>query len=321
MCSVEKQHHNRKICRSTVLSNQKIRECYYRLILELEPAAAEIFGSVIPGQFAMLDLTHVSLPDEENIPEHLQESVKRQLILRRPFSFSDVSVIRRGNGEQVVQLSIMYCVLGPSTVRMTGLSRGDKVSVLGPLGNGFQIKPEKELAILIAGGMGSPPILHLTSVLISKFPSIKVLIFAGSKNFDSMPFTIEINNKTGPVVEEFQQLNVNYFLSTDDGSVGFKGYVTNCAENWLEKSNIEPKKTIVYACGPELMLAATAKLSGKYNIDCQVSMERMMACGIGVCQSCAIEHKADTEGQTEYRLCCQDGPVFDAQNVVFGCES
>ena len=319
MCSVEKPHHNKRICMATVLGNHKIRECYYRLLLELEPSFTELFGSVIPGQFAMLDLTHASLPPQEVIPEHLKDAVKRQLILRRPFSFSDVSIYQGTNG-QVVQLSIMYCVLGPSTVRMTGLSRGDKVSILGPLGNGFQILSEKETSILIAGGMGSPPIIHLASVLKSRFPNMQILIFAGAKNYDSMPLTIQINNKTGPVAEEFQQLNVTYFLSTDDGSLGHKGFVTNCVENWLGKNTFDPKSTIFYACGPEAMLAATAKLAGKYDIDCQVSMERMMACGIGVCQSCAIEQKSQTEGQTEYRLCCQDGPVFNAKNIVFGGE-
>jgi dihydroorotate dehydrogenase electron transfer subunit len=319
MCSPKNARNPKGSYWATVVSNQLIKECYYRLFLELEPSASTLFGSVIPGQFAMFDLTETSLPVNENIPDPLRDTVKRHLILRRPFSFSDVCVVQRPEG-QVVQLSVMYCVLGPSTVRMTTLSRGDKISVLGPLGNGFQVRENKEVAILIAGGMGSPPILHLASVLKSRFAGMKVMVFAGAKNYDSMPFTIEINNKTGPVVEEFQQINVNYCLSTDDGSMGFKGYVTNAVENWLIKNPLEANKTIIYACGPEAMLAATAKLSVKYDIDCQVSMERMMACGIGVCQSCAIEQKTAIEGQTEYRLCCQDGPVFDAKNVFFGSE-
>jgi dihydroorotate dehydrogenase electron transfer subunit len=304
---------------ATVVCNQKIKECYYRLIVELEPAATPLFGDVIPGQFAMLDLTQTSLPAAENIPDHLKDAVKRQLVLRRPFSFSDVCIQQRPEGK-VVQLTIMYCVLGPSTVRMISLTRGDKISILGPLGNGFQIQENKEVAILIAGGMGSPPILHLAGVLKNRFERMKVVVFCGAKSYDSMPFTIEIDNKTGPVVEEFQQINVNYYLSTDNGSMGFKGYVTQCVEGWLVKNPIDTQKTVIYSCGPEPMLAATAKLAGKYDIDCQVSMERMMACGIGVCQSCAIEQKTDIEGQSEYRLCCQDGPVFDARKVFFGNE-
>lgn len=305
---------------ATVLSNQQIRACFYRLIVALEPAATGVFGSVNPGQFAMLDLTEASLPCAESIPDPLKDTAKRQLILRRPFSFSDVS-IRQGPAGTVVQLEIMYCVLGPATVRMTGLSKGDKISLLGPLGNGFQIQPQKELAILIAGGMGAPPLVHLAGVLKTRFPAMRVIIFVGAKTCENLPFTIHIGNKTGLVIEEFQQLNVvSCYVATDDGSAGFKGYITGCVEDWLAKNQWTADKTVFYACGPEGMLAAAAGLARKYRVDCQVSMERMMACGIGLCQSCAVEHKTGAEGQTEYRLCCQDGPVFDATNVVFNNE-
>jgi dihydroorotate dehydrogenase electron transfer subunit len=305
---------------ATVLSNQQIRTCYYRLALELEPAATAAFFSVNPGQFAMLDLTEASLPQTENIPDSLKDTAKRQLILRRPFSFSDVS-IRQGPAGSVVRLEIMYCVLGPATVRMTGLSDGNKIRLLGPLGNGFQIQPQKELAILIAGGMGAPPLVHLAGVLKMRFPAMRVIIFVGAKSCESLPFTIHIGNKTGLVLEEFQQLNVvSCYVATDDGSAGFKGYITDCVEGWLAKNDWMADKTVFYACGPEGMLAAAAGLARKHGIDCQVSMERMMACGIGLCQSCAVEHKSGAEGQTEYHLCCQDGPVFDAANVVFGNE-
>jgi dihydroorotate dehydrogenase electron transfer subunit len=287
MNTKEKTHHAKGIFWASVLENQRIKECYYRLILELEHSATDSFCSVAAGQFAMLDLTQTSLPAPEHIADNLKDAAKRQIILRRPFSFSDVSVYNGSEGK-TVRLSIMYCVLGPSTVRMTQLSGGDKISVLGPLGNGFQMPQKKDAAILIAGGMGSPPIIHLAGILKSRFPEMKTVVFAGAKDYESMPFTIEINNKTGPVAQEFQQLNVNHFFSTDNGSLGFKGYVTNAVENWLIKNPLEAQKAIIYACGPEVMLAATARLAGKYNI--------------------------------EYRLCCQDGPVFDARKVVFGGE-
>ncbi|MBN2513529.1 MAG: dihydroorotate dehydrogenase electron transfer subunit [Sedimentisphaerales bacterium] len=265
----------------------------------------------------MLDLTQTALPAQEKIPDSLKDTVKRQLILRRPFSFSDVSVGQGENGP-VVKLEIMYCVLGPSTVRMTSLSKGDKINVLGPLGNGFNILPDKELSILIAGGMGAPPLLHMASVL--KKLSTKVLVFAGARSCDDLPFTIRIGNITGLVLEEFWQLGVDCQIATDDGSAGFKGYVTACAEKWLSQNTWNPEKTAIYACGPEVMLAEAAKLAFKHNVPCQVSMERMMACGIGLCQSCAIEHKTAQPQQTEYKLCCKEGPVFDARDVVFSKE-
>lgn len=304
---------------ATVLSNQQIRTCYYRLILELEPAATPSFSVMSPGQFAMLDLTQVALPARDQIPPALQDTVKRQLLLRRPFSFSDMSISRSEFGN-LVKLEILYCVLGPSTVRMTSLSKGDKVNLLGPLGNGFQLPVQKDLAILLAGGMGAPPLLHLASVIKSQQPQCRIVVFAGSKNCDHLPFTVRIGNKTGIALEEFEQINVPCHITTDDGSAGFKGFVTTCAEQWLDKNPFLATKTIIYACGPEPMLEAAAKLAIKYGIDCQVSMERMMACGIGLCQSCAIEHKTPKSEQTEYHLCCQDGPVFDGRQIVFSKE-
>jgi dihydroorotate dehydrogenase electron transfer subunit len=320
MGSLIKSNRSKGAFWATVLSNQQIRGRYYRLILELEPSATETFGSVIPGQFAMLDLTQTPLPPLETIAAPLKDTARRQIILRRPFSFSDVS-IRQGSDGRVVRLEIMYCVLGPSTVRMTSLAKGDKINLLGPLGNGFQLQPSKELAILIAGGMGAPPLVHLASVLKSRFTGMKVMVFAGAKSRDNLPFTIRTDGRTSSILEEFQQLNVNdCYVATDDGSAGFKGYATSCLEEWLSRNPWKAEKTILYACGPEIMLAAAARLAQKHHIDCQVSMERIMACGIGVCQSCAIEYKTGSEGQTEYRLCCQDGPVFDAKDVVFGGE-
>lgn len=313
----DKQSQAKGMFWATVLSNQQIRTCYNRLIIELGSEAVPFFQSVVPGQFVMLDLTQTALPAQEKIPNDLKDAVRRQLILRRPFSFSDVSVSQGENGP-VVKLEIMYCVLGPSTVRMTSLSKGDKINVLGPLGNGFNILPDKELSILIAGGMGAPPLLHLASVL-KKQPT-RICVFAGAKSCDNLPFTIRIGNITGLVLEEFWQLGVDCHIATDDGSAGFKGYVTECVEQWLSKNQWDPAKTAIYACGPEVMLAATARLAFKHNLPCQVSMERMMACGIGLCQSCAIEHKTPQPQQTEYKLCCKEGPVFDARDVVFSKE-
>jgi len=203
---------------------------------------------------------------------------------------------------------------------LTSLAAGDTVSILGPLGNGFTIADDKKYAIMLAGGMGSPPLIHLASYLKSQHPHIQTTVFAGARSIEHLPFTLRIGNKTGLVLEEFQQLNVECHVATDDGSAGFKGYVTACTEKWLLERNIPLSDVIIYACGPEPMLAAAAKLSAKYQIPCQVSMERLMACGIGLCQSCAVECKEGDSPDTHYHLCCKDGPVFDARQVVFNKE-
>jgi len=118
-------------------------------------------------------------------------------------------------------------------------------------------------------------------------------------------------------VPEFAKYGIESILATDDGSAGYHGLVTDCLTEWLEKSDLPIDDIIICACGPEPMLASVAKIAAEKNIDCQVSMERRMACGIGLCQSCAVECKVPGSNETIYKMCCQDGPVFDAREVVF----
>lgn len=298
-----------------VLSNQQIRKCYYRLNLQFDALGSSLFANVRPGQFLELDLSHLQLPKREDIPEHLKESVDKHILLRRPFSFSDV-IISREKTDLYVRVEILYCVLGPSTLRMTSLKSRDRLNVLGPLGNGFSIPQGLSQAILIAGGMGSPPILHLASYLKQHHPDTQIISFVGAKTCEDLPFTVRIGNVKGLALEEFEMIQVPSQISTDDGSAGFRGFVTDQARHWIQSSTLNPATTVIYACGPEPMLAATARLAADFALPCQISMERMMACGIGLCQSCAVEVRAGDK-ETEYRLCCKDGPVFDSKNIVF----
>jgi dihydroorotate dehydrogenase electron transfer subunit len=303
------------IFQANVLSNQQIRQCYYRIILEFDPTGSELFRNVLPGQFLELDLSRISLPESTRIPEHLRNVSQRQVLLRRPFSFSDV-MISRDKKETSVKVESLYCVLGPATVRMMSLKSDDTINVMGPLGNGFSIPDGLSQAILIAGGMGSPPILHLASYLKQHYPECRPVCFVGAKTCEDLPFTVRLGNQTGVVLEEFEIIRVPSFVATDDGSAGYRGFVTDNARHWIEKNPIDPAATAIFACGPEPMLASAALLAENYRLPCQVSMERMMACGIGLCQSCAVETKSDS-GETKYRLCCKDGPVFNANEVIF----
>ena len=298
-----------------VLSNQQIRHCYYRLNLQFDACGSRLFQHVVPGQFLQLDLSSVSQPDYKQIPEYLKDASARGVMLRRPFSFSDVVVTPSSDGP-TVKVEILYCVLGPATIRMMSLKKGDNVSVLGPLGNGFSIPENLTDALLIAGGMGSPPILHLAGHLKRLYPNMNIVSFVGAKNCEDLPFTVKIGNFKGLVLEEFELIRVPSYIATDDGSAGFDGYVTDCMRHWLEKNPVDTSRTMVYSCGPEPMLASTTRLAQGYSLPCQVSMERMMACGIGLCQSRAVETKA-AQNHTEYQLCCKNGPVFDAEKVVF----
>ncbi len=303
------------VFQAEILSNQQIRHCYYRLNLRFDPYGSRLFQHVTPGRFLELDLHSVSLPESRQIPDHLKDAAGKPVLLRRPFSFSDVVVTPSSEGP-CVKVEILYCVLGPATVRMMSLKKGDTVSVLGPLGNGFTIPDNITDALLVAGGMGSPPILHLAGYLKRHYPAINTVCFVGARNCDDLPFTVKIGNFKGLILEEFELIGAPSHIATDDGSAGFDGYVTDCLRHWLEKNPVAPASTAMFACGPEAMLASTARLAKDLAIPCQISMERMMACGIGLCQSCAVQEKTDDD-QTKYKLCCKDGPVFDADKVIF----
>jgi dihydroorotate dehydrogenase electron transfer subunit len=297
-----------------VTANRRIGECFYKLSIEFENDAAKVFADTKPGQFAELDLADTALPSEENIPEELRYAAGRKIILRRPFSFCDVSV--RGNKTAVV---ILYCVVGPSTLRMTTLAGGDILSVIGPLGNGFHVPEGKKKAVLVAGGMGAAPLLHLVKILIENHPDIEITALVGAKTVKDFPFEAnaeKTDGKTGLSIPELVKYKIKSIVTTDDGSAGEKGFVTDCLAKWLDKDE-QPETIIIYGCGPETMLAKVAQIAKKKKIDCQISMERRMACGIGLCQSCAVECRSQETSENIYKMCCKDGPVFEAKEVVF----
>jgi dihydroorotate dehydrogenase electron transfer subunit len=285
-----------------VRANTQKGKFFYRLDLKFSGQAAKSFAKTIPGQFAEIDLSGTALPADIDIPIQLKDKSQRDIILRRPFSFCDCLT----DGDKTIA-EILYCVVGPATLRMTTLKPGDKVSLIGPLGNGFSVPVGKTIAILTAGGMGSPPVQHLANVLSKNYPDIHIVAIAGAKSKEEMPFD----------PKQFAKCEIESLITTDDGSEGLSGFVTVHLEERLKNIEVPKEQIIIYACGPEVMLSAVAKIAKSKGIDCQVSMERRMACGIGLCQGCAVECKAEDVKETIYKLCCKDGPVFDASNIIF----
>jgi dihydroorotate dehydrogenase electron transfer subunit len=303
----------RGVFEAVVSANRQIGPGFYRLRLEFSDDGARTFANFEPGQFVELDLSHVALPAPEAIPENLRDAAGRNILLRRPFSFCEVTP-----GRDKTFAELLYCVIGPSTLRMTTLSAGDRISVIGPLGNGFRIPDEKRKVLLIGGGMGTPPLQHLAQVLTSR-SDVEIIAFAGAKTAKALPYEgrlDEISQQLGFSLPEFAQYGIESFVATDDGSAGYRGLVTDCLLQWLEETDLAFEETIICACGPEVMLARVAEIAIEKNMDCQVSMERRMACGIGLCQSCAVECRAPGSNETIYKMCCQDGPVFNGGEVV-----
>jgi len=306
---------NKGVFCAAVCANKQIEQRFYRLKLEFSGAGAEAFGNFKSGQFAELDLCDTALPPAKNIPEDLSDAAGRKILLRRPFSFTDVTT----EGDKTL-VDILYCVVGPATLRMTTLAAGNSVSIIGPLGNGFRVPDGKKRAVLVAGGMGAGPLEHLAKILTADYPGIEVTALVGARTAKELPFEgrlDEISQQLGFSLSEFANYGVQSLVATDDGSAGFHGLVTDCFEKWLKENPTESESAIIYSCGPEVMLARVAEIAKEKKIDCQVSMERRMACGFGVCQSCAVECRVDNSNETVYKLCCEDGPVFDSREVVF----
>lgn len=301
---------------ATVTANGQIGACFWRTDLLFEGPGATAFGRFRAGQFFQIDVADIALPPEDTIPASLRDEAHRKVLLRRPFSFADVTT----EGDQTTA-ELLYCVVGPATLRMTTLKAGDRVSIIGPLGNGFWVPEGKRTALLVVGGMGVPPIRCLAKSLSADYSEMDVLSFVGAKTAGALPFEGQLQTgspKMGLTVPAFAKYDIPSMLATDDGSAGTRGFVTECLARWLDENPARDKnETIVYACGPEPMLAAVAKLAIARDIDCQVSMERRMACGIGLCQSCAIECRTDDSNETVYRLCCKEGPVFEGKDVVW----
>lgn len=305
----------RGIFTAAVSANRQIAERFYKLKLEFSGSAAVAFSKFKPGQFVQLDLSTTALPSSDSIPEDLADASRRQILLRRPFSFTETKAQKDRTAAE-----LLYCVVGPATLRMTTLTTGDSINIIGPLGNGFWVPHDKKTALLIVGGMGAPPLQHLAKILTAEHCDIETIVIAGARTASQLPFESrldEISQQLGFVLPEFAKFGVKSQVATDDSSAGFAGSVTDCLLDWLAKYGSGHDKIIIYGCGPEAMLARLAEIAKEKNIDCQVSMERRMACGFGVCQSCAVECKVDDSNETIYKLCCEDGPVFDSREVVF----
>ncbi len=204
-------------------------------------------------------------------------------LLRRPFSVCDIE------GDS---LFLMFNILGEGTKLLAKKHIGDTIDILGPLGNGFHPEGNFETAVIVAGGLGAAPFPYL----IKKIGESKTI-----KCF--------VGGKTSHDVIQYGMKNV--LISTDDGSLGFKGNVVELLHNNLSPS--EYSKVKIFSCGPNVMLRALKEFAIKNNIECEASTECAMACGFGICMGCPIEA---TDQNNKYLLVCKDGPVFNVRDVV-----
>jgi dihydroorotate dehydrogenase electron transfer subunit len=299
---------------ATVLSNRSLCREHFRLDL-LVPT----FAPTEPGQFVQLhcrDLIQDTDPEPiewqpgQRPRFHDADLLAAQTMLSRPFSLAG-----REDRPDGVRLTIIHRVVGTGTAWLAHLATNDRVSVLGPLGNKFSLPSEDGTALLVGGGVGIPPMLYLADHLRTR----RAIAFCGATTRDLLPLKIIAeSDSTQPAlcIAEFAAANVPAIITTDDGSYGTRGYVTQALEQYLDAHAADAAfHPTIYTCGPEPMMRRVAEIALSRNISCQVAVERAMACGMGTCQSCVI--KVKTGDGWRYRLSCTDGPVFSASDLLW----
>jgi dihydroorotate dehydrogenase electron transfer subunit len=251
-----------------IVRTEQLTVDIYRLTVK----APDIAQAAMPGQFVMIKVGDGLDP-----------------LLRRPFSVHQVDT----NG----MVQVLFKVLGKGTRLLAGLLPGQNMDLLGPVGRGFSIA-EHNRHCLVGGGMGIAPLLFLAKEMLKKCNPADITVLLGAGN----------SSEIEAVKSDLESMGLPVKVSTEDGSLGHHGLVTELTE----QLNRDERLT-VYTCGPYPMLKAVVRQCRNNNWQCQVSLETFMACGLAACLGCAV-HKPDMNG---YVHVCKDGPVFDAEEVAW----
>lgn len=244
-----------------------MNKCKYKII-ENKEIAKDVFKMILEGN------TECITKPGQFVNIELEE-----FYLRRPISICDYD-------EKTI--TIIYKVVGHGTEKMSELEAGKELDILTGLGNGFETKLSGDKPLIIGGGVGTPPMYRLCKDLIKDNKKPIVILGFGSKD--------DIFYK-----EEFEKLGITVYISTVDGSVGTKGFVTDVMKTINDF-------TYFYACGPMVMLKAVCEAT---DIDGQVSLEERMGCGFGACMGCTIQTKKGS------KRVCKEGPVFMKEDLIW----
>ena len=226
-----------------------------------------LFSDIYPGQFINVEIKEAT-----------------EIFLRRPFSVLDVDY-----GQQTI--SLLVKILGKGSKKLTEANVGQTINAIFPLGKSFTLPDISDRILLIGGGSGVAPMLFLAKICGLDPSNVNVLIGARSAS-DHIDVT------------EYLDFG-NYYFTTEDGSLGEKGYVTNHSIFSTQLNQFDK----IYCCGPDLMMKSIGRKAIEKNIFCEVSLENLMACGFGVCLCCVEDTK------TGHKCVCTDGPVFNVNDL------
>jgi dihydroorotate dehydrogenase electron transfer subunit len=278
----------------TLLSQQEYAGGQYVIRIQAPKCAA----AATPGSFA-----------------HLTCDPERPM--RRPLSLMRVDA-RAG------WIEILYKIVGPGLAALSQQAIGAKISVLGPIGQGFFVNPARPRTLLVGGGVGIPPMVFLAESLKARRSEAawQPLVLMGSEiefPFRARPSKILVPGLPDEVIACMPLLDdwgiASRLASFGDFPGCFHGYVTDLAAAWLASLDAQALSEVeMFACGPTPMLQATARVARRFGVPCQVSLEEFMACAVGGCAGCAVP-VVQADGSLAMKRVCVDGPVFDANAV------
>lgn len=236
--------------------------------------APEIGRAARPGQFVMVKVADGGFP-----------------LLRRPLGIHNANE---------AGLELFFKVAGRGTEVLSRKKRGDRIDLIGPLGKGFTIPSDAKgkTAYLVGGGRGIAPLYYLARELVRA--SLRPLVLYGGRCLTDIPLR-----------ERFGAAGIDFLCSTDDGSFGFAGLVTELAALELDKK----KPAMIYACGPDPMMKALAAVAAKHGVPAEFSLESVMGCGIGACWGCV--HRIRSESGDGWVKICEEGPVFPGERILW----
>lgn len=215
--------------------------------------------------------------------------------LRRPFAACDADE----SG-----FSFVYQLVGEGTHALAQMRKGQTAQVLAPLGNSYALPRKGTAAILVGGGCGTPSLHLLAQELQARGNAVHTVV--GARSACSLL-----------AVSQLRKVSTTITPATDDGSTGFHGNAVEAVRDYVLPKAGAGQRVEFFACGPHPMLKGLAMLAEELEIKCQVSLEEKMACGFGACMGCAVRVRADNADGYAYKRVCHDGPVFDAQDLLW----
>jgi dihydroorotate dehydrogenase electron transfer subunit len=277
--------------------------------------ARVLFQESHPGRQYVLRLEAPRCAARATAGSFAHVAVDPEIPMRRP-----LSIMRADPAAGWIEL--LYKVMGDGLRHLASRKTGDRISLIGPIGQGFRLSPQRPRALLVGGGVGIPPMIFLAEELRARAAEgFRALAILGSElpfPFRSRPSAILVPGMPDGVIAAMPMLEewgIASRLTTRSGFPGcHDGYVTDLARLWLAGLDRDTLAEVeIFACGPTAMLRAVAALAAEFGVACQVSLEEFMACAVGGCAGCAVE-VATPQGPAMKRVCV-DGPVFDAAAV------